>query len=210
MKREFLSTAILFIFLFGGFNTAAAQETLPKHDVRVQVSDGVPIMMATALVFGFTDAVFNGFSGYRAEEKDDHGGGHFSLSYRYHITDRFNAGATLGYQGFSTDYLLTKQGSPDINGKRSFTTILIMPEAEYKYVKTRNFAFYGNAAFGLAVYSYDETTSGSSSNSYNHTLASIAFQANPVGLRVGNKFAGYLEAGVGFRGFFTLGLSLEL
>lgn len=127
------------------------------------------------------------------------------LSYRYFINNHLSIGLGLGYEHFKG---VTKNL---YNWQR--TDFRLVPEVNYIYKTSSRIKLYGMAATGVSyktdkvnqtIYSYGTLHNGTS------TRLDMAFHVSPIGIRFGNKFGGYAEAGYGYKGVINLGFSLKI
>ena len=84
---------------------------------------------------------------------------------------------------------------------------LILPTAEFVYYKRRLVELYGTAAAGVNLVRHTEkglSEAGKAAARQTDLSTSFAYQINPIALRVG-----FLEAGFGYKGFLTAGISMR-
>lgn len=208
MKKSALFFVLIFSWMAMGTANTKAQ-TDNRHELRAQITDGYPAGIVMALFFGVMES-FENLAGYQADELETSQlFGNYSFIYRYRIIDRLSVGIDFSHQAFSRKYLLTRPGQPQAVGSKSLNFTMIMPSAEFRYVNLKYFQMYGNAAAGLMTMMYKESTDAGTMP-VKGASNGFGFQINPLGMRFGSKFGGYVEVGAGFRGFFTAGISLTL
>lgn len=205
MKLKFLALSLVMV---AGVNMVNAQSSTKdfvsedrKHDIRLSVSDGLTQGTSDILGMGIGDAILG------TKRSDSKTSLTYGFGYRYSI-NRFRVGADLGF-GMSTSKLaLAGENSPSI--KEKDLRFLVLPTAEFVYFKRRLVELYGSAA-GVNLSRHTETaltkeaTAGKSSFS-----TDFAYQVNPIALRVGNdRVGGFVEAGLGTKGFVTAGVSFK-
>lgn len=117
---------------------------------------------------------------------------HISASYRYRLKPRFLVGGDLGFQSI--------KWKPE-GASLKLTTI--MPVAEFYYLNKPLVKVYGNAMAGLGIGSFRD------SDGETNTAVIPSFQLNPIGVRIGKNYAGFLEAGAGMKRIFTAGFSAK-
>ncbi|WP_294454503.1 hypothetical protein [uncultured Bacteroides sp.] len=206
MKLKFLALSLVMV---AGVNMVNAQSSTKdfvsedrKHDIRLSVSDGLTQGTSDILGMGIGDAILG------TKRSDSKTSLTYGFGYRYSI-NRFRVGADLGF-GMSTSKLaLAGENSPSI--KEKDLRFLVLPTAEFVYFKRRLVELYGSAAAGVNLSRHTETaltkeaTVGKSSFS-----TDFAYQVNPIALRVGNdRVGGFVEAGLGTKGFVTAGVSFK-
>lgn len=116
------------------------------------------------------------------------------LTYRYYITRDVTLGMGIGYENIS------------IWG--SFVTF--SPEVTVSYLDTRQdmirVKLYGAFSYGISV--FQDANVG-----YGHAdetgAKPWAFQATPIGIRVGRQIAGFCELGLGYKGLVHGGLAVR-
>ena len=88
---------------------------------------------------------------------------------------------------------------------------LVLPTAEFVYFKRRLVELYGSAAAGVNLSRHSETALAKNATAGKSTLnTDFAYQVNPIALRVGNnRVGGFVEAGLGTKGFVTAGVSFK-
>ena len=201
MNIKKICCLLLALFLLG-LRPGIAQSVESPNEFRLTLSDGIPLALSHAIAFGIVDA----FAGHDVDESETSGLGHWSLGYRRHFSSRFNAGIEVSTQSISQQYTIDDSGS----GTRKTNYYSIMPAAEFLYMNRENVKLYGNAMVGLGIFSNKETSDMSSVENTTYTNQHVAFQVNLFGIRVGRKYAGFAEIGVGMKGIFGIGFSARL
>lgn len=187
--------------------TVLAQNTYQKNEFRIGFSDAIPLTIGDALLHGFTSALTSGIAGYSKDTKNDKSSGMWGLGYKYHVNNRFSAGLELSYLTSSKD-INFKKADDEYNVHRKSAFFLVLPTAQYHYLNREKLQLYGNIGVGLLNYTIkEEKNKGGETFDENYT--SFAFQVNPIGLRVGQRFAGFAELGFGFKGIINIGASMR-
>ena len=175
-----------------------------KHELRLSVSDGLTLGTTGILGNGLSDVVLGN---KRSDEKVTMV---FGLGYRYSI-HRFRVGADLGFAQASSKLALAGEKAPSI--KEKGLNFLVLPTAEFVYFKRNLFELYGGASVGVDLVRQSESKldeKGKSASEKNSLSANLAYQVNPIAFRVGNdRIGGFMEAGFGYKGFLTAGVSLK-
>ena len=175
-----------------------------KHELRLSVSDGLTLGTTGILGNGLSDVVLGN---KRSDEKMTMV---FGLGYRYSI-HRFRVGADLGFAQASSKLALAGEKAPSIKEKE--LNFLVLPTAEFVYFKRNLFELYGGASVGVDLVRQSESKldeKGKSASEKNSLSANLAYQVNPIAFRVGNdRIGGFMEAGFGYKGFLTAGVSLK-
>lgn len=206
MKLKFF---VLSLLMVAGVNMVNAQNSTKdyvsedrKHDIRLSVSDGLTQGTSDILGMGIADAVLG------SKRSDSKTSLTYGFGYRYSI-NRFRLGADLGFGMTTSKLALAGENSPSI--KEKDLRFLILPTAEFVYFKRRLVELYGSAAAGVNLSRHSETALAKNATAGKSTLnTDFAYQVNPIALRVGNdRVGGFVEAGLGTKGFVTAGVSFK-
>lgn len=193
---------VLSLCIFAGVNMANAQDN--RHEIRVSVSDGLTQSAVDVLGLGLADAVTG------SKCTDEKASIVYGLGYRYAV-GRFRVGADLGFAHTTSKLTLSGDKMPSI--KERELNFMILPTAEFVYLKSRLVELYGNASAGVSLKRHTETgltEAGKAAAAKADLNTSFAYQVNPIALRVGNETIGaFVEAGLGHKGFVTAGLSFR-
>ncbi len=193
---------VLSLCIFAGINMANAQDN--RHEIRVSVSDGLTQSAVDVLGLGLADAVTG------SKRTDEKASIVYGLGYRYAV-GRFRVGADLGFAHTTSKLTLSGDKMPSI--KERELNFMILPTAEFVYLKSRLVELYGNASAGVSLKRHTETgltEAGKAAAAKADLNTSFAYQVNPIALRVGNETIGaFVEAGLGHKGFITAGLSFR-
>lgn len=193
---------VLSLCIFAGVNMANAQDN--RHEIRVSVSDGLTQSAVDVLGLGLADAVTG------SKRTDEKASIVYGLGYRYTV-GRFRVGADLGFAHTTSKLTLSGDKMPSI--KERELNFMILPTAEFVYLKSRLVELYGNASAGVSLKRHTETgltEAGKAAAAKADLNTSFAYQVNPIALRVGNETIGaFVEAGLGHKGFVTVGLSFR-
>lgn len=123
--------------------------------------------------------------------------GSFTLGYRYYVSNQVTLGLGFGYE--------------DISTWGSFFTIA--PELTVAYIDTRHdytrVRLYGSVSAGISVLT-DKVIDASHGEADESGAKPWAFQATPLGMRIGRQFAGFIEVGYGYKGLIHGGIELRV
>ena len=190
-----------------GLAGGMAAEGVPAegaHEIRVSISDGLPLSITSFLGMGLAD-IFVG-----ARRTDSQSSGVMSVGYRY-VTSRIRAGIDLSVIGISSKLVYDDEVEP--SAKEHVTYFMVLPTAEFTYYRHAAIEVYGTAAVGvnLSHKGYKGMNGGGervAAQDDAYLSSDFAFQINPIGLRLGSaRIAGFIEAGLGYKGFVTVGTS---
>lgn len=210
MKSMSMRMFFLALVVLSGFGSVQAQvkETAVssnnKHEIRLSVSDGLPRTLSELVGFGIFDALLG------TKRTDAKTYGVYSLGYRYSI-NRIRIGSDLAFASTSSKISFLQDETPSY--KESNLSFLVLPTFEYQYYKKGIVELYGSVAAGVDVTrtSYDNLGSGKTADQFKaNYCTSFAYQVNPIAIRVGNdRVGGFMEAGLGVKGFLTAGISVR-
>lgn len=122
---------------------------------------------------------------------------------------RLEIGLNVGYQQLYTDKAFYGNMDPNTGLYPTETVDLqifsFMPELRINWLTSSDnkFEMYSGASFGLNFISEEHSVNTTENESYKQPTVHI----NGLGLRFGDKFGGFIELGVGARGFMSCGLS---
>lgn len=175
-----------------------------KHDFRVSFSDGIPLILSNTSA----DALSGELLGI--ERTDEKIIGVFGLGYRYRI-NRFRVGSDLAFALKKGKLTPIGQSAPAIEENQLH--FIFLPTAEFIYFKRRLVELYGSGAIGMDLYRNSEkalTREGQELASKSTSrFGAFIYQLNPIAVRVGNdRIGGFVEAGLGLKGFVTAGVSI--
>lgn len=175
-----------------------------RHEIRLSVSDGLTQGVVDILGMGLEDAVLG------SKRTDEKYSLVYGLGYRYAL-NRFRVGADLGFSHNSSRLIMA--GEKEASLKEREWNFLVMPAAEFVYFKRGLIELYGSAGAGVSLIRHQETgltAIGKKAARKSDFSADFSYQVNPIALRVGNdRIGGFLEGGLGHRGFVTAGVSLR-
>ena len=178
-----------------------------NHELHVQVGDGLPPAIVHEISYALSDAFGSAFSGYEIEKVGNQLPGIFGAGYRYYVSARFSVGADVDYMKTTYDYTLTK-GTEVRQGEREMQVLSGLITLQWVYLNKSKIQVYGELGGGISHFSGYSRVLSADKNTYNDTM--IGVQLNPIGLRFGNRFGGYLSLGIGTRSIGTLGFSVRL
>ncbi|MBM6991761.1 MAG: hypothetical protein I3J02_00600 [Prevotella sp.] len=176
-----------------------------RSEFRIGYSDGLTLGTASFWGMGIGDALTG------TKRQDQKGSGVIGLGYRYSL-NRFRVGLDLGFASVSSKYDYAGSKQKDI--KETQINFIVMPVAELTYYKKGVVELYGSVAAGIDLTNTKEEGLTETGKAHADTKArnatDFAFQVNPIAVCVGNDhIGGFLEAGVGTKGFLTAGVSLK-
>lgn len=126
----------------------------------------------------------------------------YILTYKTAIANRWFLSADGSYQSIKEDVI---QGGSNI-GDVSTTYLTFGLGTDYHYISKDWFQMYSGASIAYTSQSSDFTTS---SDIADETDGFFNYHLTAVGLRFGRTLAAFVELGVGYRGFGTVGVSYQ-
>ena len=110
------------------------------HEIRIAVSDGITLSMASFLGMGLSDWV----TGTKRSEIQSTGV--YGIGYRYAI-NRFKVGADVGFINITSELKYANEKTPSL--KEKSRDILVLPTGEFIYYKRGVISLYGSASAGI-------------------------------------------------------------
>lgn len=223
MKTFFIPLVLLLSFLKPAEASAQYRHWNDRDDAMNEISLGDGFVTLQELE-GWDGR--GGMSGYVSMPSSVTGALH--LNYRRFITHKFAIGITAGIDNESGDL---SYGNPEhsqfgydgVSGHYNVRTYTIAIEPLLAYIRKSKFMFYGYVGMGMTSFEnkfrfYDDVRNpeffyGKSglvpSNPYNYHAYFFNAQVTPIGIRFGDKVAGFVEFGFGYKGLFSMGLSAK-
>lgn len=134
--------------------------------------------------------------------------GSLNVKGRYFIKDRIGVGAAVAYEQIKQEPLSRWGGNPQKLGEMKISYYSIMPSATFIYSNRRVVQLYSEVSLGAGIKTEKFwAEKNSTGHDESHTTAYFAYQLTPFGIRVGRKFAGFAEVGIGYRGCLNAGVS---
>lgn len=130
------------------------------------------------------------------------------ISYRHIFKNElFLWGITAGMSNSKSEIYNVGQYEGEL--KRQFYTFAF--EWNYRYVNQGPIQVYSGIGIGYSYATETLTPPPEMSNNPNTSnISSIAYQINAVGVRLGKKYAGFIELGYGYKGIINIGFSVQL
>lgn len=191
MKRLLLISALLYSVVIN------AQEKKSEFDF------GVGFVSSNQVIGTLSNVIISGINPNIDSFNEKYYGPYY-VGYRYSIANRVSIGLMFIYDFTKAD---AKDGEVKV-GKFNNTYYTGVLELDFKYINTDNFKLYSLIGGGATIYhqKYSEIGGTKHVNSINFAN----FQFTPIGIKFGDRFGGYLEAGFGYKGILSAGLFLRL
>lgn len=133
----------------------------------------------------------------------------YFIDFTFFRYKKIEAAVNFGYQQMSTTDAIYGQPDPVTQvfptEEVNISVISFMPEMRVNWItaEDNSFQMYSGASFGLGFVTEKHSVRGNDDESYKMP----AIHINGLGLRFGDKFAGFMELGMGSRGFMSFGFS---
>ena len=203
-KMITLATCLLLPTVKSAAQNDATETASNRHSFNLSYSDGLTLGGASFWGMGLSDALTG------TKRVDEQSTGVFGLGYRYSFNKRLKFGADLGFALVSSKIEDATAKKPYLKEKE--LNFMVLPTLEFVYFKRSLVEIYGSGSIGANFCRHSEsglTEKGKQVAQRSTFDTQFAYQVNPLGVRVGNsRIAGFAEAGLGYRGFITAGISL--
>ena len=202
-----MRSGMLFCVLFFSFAMLQAQSyerSYDYHDISVSYELFIPDQFSKVE----TSMLDDRYPDKRYIRDSYSSMGAIFVTYRHMLRNELMfIGVTAGLSSSSSEIYNVGQFEGDLD--RQFITVAL--EWEYRYVNQGPIQVYSGLGLGF-TYGTEKLTPSQESGKPSATgdISSVAYQLNAVGVRLGKKFAGYVEFGYGYKGIVNIGLSLQL
>lgn len=197
MKKLF--TILLIAVSFSVNAQTTTTEPYIGQKGKIEIDAGYGIITAQDIITGVSTVVSSALLAHAVERVDGKGFGALFVNLDYYVGDKTAVGIQLNYAHYQTNYKMSSGNIESLKTKY-FSPML---HTKYNWVNKPILNIYSAAAVGATFYT-SKNEAGEKKN-----ITSFAFQASPIGLRVGNKVAFFAELGFGFQGLISGGLSLR-
>ncbi|MGB3181946.1 MAG: hypothetical protein WBB45_11185 [Cyclobacteriaceae bacterium] len=126
--------------------------------------------------------------------------GGVAVAYRHHMHERITWEVAFGYERARHDVLLGNS----LVGDNKATYYTLMGAFDFYYINNPNFQMYSGLSLGGSLRNQDAVVEGVP---LSMSTPIVAFQADLLGLRFGNRIGAFAEFGVGYEGLVKLGIS---
>ena len=193
------------------------------HGPELRLSYGIPTGMSFVGVG--TD--------YRSPYVMGAGTGVLEVDCQYHRNKHIAFGVTIAFESGSGawDKVVVRRTTHHVDyeatalGNYKMQVLTIAPEMQFSYFRIfKGFVrFYGTIGLGFSVrdevdtysgpYYYSHFSNGVNSLGSSMVLGSVLLNLtpyiSPFGIRVGRKFSGFMQGGLGYRGIFNCGVAYK-
>jgi hypothetical protein len=196
---------IAFALMATSYSQLCAQEVeegeMPMGSTEINLSYGY---ITTDQILDFSKNLFVSVAslGELQLNATDYTGGIFLTARRRFTGDRFAAGLALGIDNIKGDM---KNSAGVKKGTYKFNVFTISAEGVIHYISKPKFKFYGLLGAGYSFFSTKYDVPGEILND-NIKGGHFNFQFSPIGLKFGDRFGGFLELGLGYKGLGNIGL----
>ena len=166
---------------------------------RHEINAGVGLFTTSEIVDIFADVLTTGLTNGAYRSSNSTYTGAFHLGYKYRLSDRISAGATVLYEHSKSDALLNDEEKGEF--KNNYYTLAA--EMDYRYLSKGNLSLYGTLGAGATLYAQKYAANNGDKDS-NDTVH-FNFQVTPIGIKYGSKIGVFMEAGFGYKGILSAG-----
>ena len=122
----------------------------------------------------------------------------FIIRYGRVVREDVKLSFSFNFQKFDVDlYTLDHKW-----GETDFSYYPFMVRGDYTWYRKGRTALYSGAALGLSVVTEDDDEGTRDETEYY-----LAYQVNAIGIRLGNRVAGFVELGLGYGGILSAGIT---
>jgi hypothetical protein len=192
-------TIIFFVItgiLLNGLPSAAQK----NHDLSVQYCRA----SSTDLI-DYSEDIFSGFFDIPLSRENIRRSGGVYGTYRYFFMNIMSVSATLGYNRMWAD-LVT---SGELQGESIRDYYTVAAEWNIHYIRLEKFQMYSGGGFGATFLFEDNSYYQRVEDPDSQSEVYPNFNFTLVGVRFGGNLGVFLETGLGYKGLFACGLSLQ-
>ncbi len=164
---------------------------------KIEVYAGYGLLSAPDLITGFANIFTGALLPGMVEKIDSKGLGTVYGGLDYYAGNRFAVGAQYYYSSYERQYKMQNGTTATLNTQ--YHSVLIRGKG--MWVNKPAFQLYSALAAGPSF------VSAKNDNDETKNNTEFAFQVSPIGIRVGNHIAFFLEGGFGYQGLVSAGLS---
>ncbi len=194
MKKLF--AAILIIIPVATFAKTGSDLDLKGS---IELHAGYGLLSAPDLITGFANIFTTALLPGMIERVDSKGFGTAFGGVDYYLSNRFTLGGQYYFSSFEHHYEMQNESIAIL--KTQYHTLALRGKGIW--VSRQFFQLYSAIAAGPSFVVAENDMNETKQNT------EFAFQVSPVGIRVGNHIALFLEGGFGFQGMISGGLSLR-
>ncbi len=188
---------VIFLFTWGVVTTNAQYV---HHDLA-----GSYGIVTTDQIMDLVKDVVRAVFSFGDYEKDDYNySGALFLTYKNAASYRMHVGATIGIDNVTGDLL--QDGIKYGDFRTNHTTFAA--ESDIRWVKRDAFQMYSGIGLGYTFTAEKGEISGTGETDINRS-GHVAFQINPLGMRIGKRLGAFAEIGFGYKGIANFGLSYQ-
>lgn len=204
-----MKNTLLAIFLFST-TLVHAQETMSNKKGSLEVRAGYGVLTAPNLAEGIATGLSEDLASSGYTSVDISGSGAFIGSLIFVPDNRISFGLDVIYDISKVAFIYDPAGNPTYLKENTETSYLsLLGRLDFKYINKPKFKLYGSLAAGIAFRNAENLTASSAALNTEKSQMGGSFQISPLGISAGNKVAFWAEAGFGFRGILSGGISFK-
>lgn len=187
--NQYLATICLLLVI----NSISYSQYQGDHEITIGLGTISTNKMVQDVSSGFSTLMTFGTSTYEISSS-----GAINIGYKYAATKRFKIGVVIAHEKIQKTYSsIFSRSSGDRSTSRYVTAAV---ESDVRYIVKPAFQMYSGLGIG-----YTMIDSGNyDGENY------VNFHFNAIGLRIGKTVALRMELGVGYKGVFNAGLSIQI
>lgn len=190
----------LILLIFTVFALSAYAQ--PDNAGKVEIYAGYGLVTAQDIIF-IHSTMWTGVlvSDLHEDVVDVNGFGSVFAGFDYYNSERISFGAQLNYASYEAIYKVKSGSEQQIKIATKFYTPML--RGKVNWINGSLLQLYTTVAAGATF------MQGSADNGKKDTQAAFAFHVSPVGVRLGNTFSVFAEAGFGFQGLLSAGIAIK-
>ncbi len=193
-----------FFFLTIGLSAQSYERSYDHHDISIGYGIFIPDQFKNVE----SSMLDERYPDKRYVRDEYSSTGAIFITYRHVLKNEVMLfGVTAGISSSASKIYNVGQFEGDLT--RQFITVAV--EWEYRYVNQGLIQVYSGLGLGY-TYGTEKLSPPSELGTPEATgdISSIAYQLNAVGVRLGKKYAGFVEFGYGYKGIVNIGFSVQL
>ncbi len=166
---------------------------------KIEIHAGYGLLTAPDIITAFSDVFTTALLPGMIEKVESKGFGTVFGGAEYYISNHFAAGLQYSHAAYEHTYNMADQSVAKMNNQ--YHTILLRGKAIW--FNQSLFQIYSALAVGPTFTKAENELGDTKTNT------AFAFHASPVGVRIGNHIAFFAEAGFGYQGLISAGVSVR-
>lgn len=166
---------------------------------KVEIHVGYGLLTAPDIITAFSDIFTTALLPGMIEKAESKGFGTFFGGAEYYINNHFTAGLQYSHAAYEHTYNMADQSVARMNTQ--YHTVMVSGKGIW--FNQSLFQIYSALAVGPTFTKAENELGDTKTNT------AFAFHISPVGIRIGNHIAFFAEAGFGYQGLISAGVSVR-